>query len=62
MRTDKEIETLAKAHCDYLITVFVKAFVDGFIHGYKHGRKEREEYIERTRGGFETRRKKEREE
>ena len=40
MRTDKEIEALAKAHCDYLITVFEKAFVDGFIHGYKHGKEE----------------------
>ena len=40
MRTDKEIEALAKAHCDYLITVFIKAFMDGFIHGYKHGKED----------------------
>jgi hypothetical protein len=40
MRTKKEIEELANAHCEYLITVFRKAFMDGFIHGYKHGREE----------------------
>ena len=43
MRTDEEIEALAKVHCDYLITVFIKAFVDGFIHGYKHGVEEKDQ-------------------
>ena len=41
MKGDKEIEAMAKAHCEYLITVFTKAFMDGFIHGYKHGRAEK---------------------
>ena len=38
--SDEEIEALAKAHCDYLKTVFDKGFMDGFVHGYKHGKKE----------------------
>ena len=40
MKTDEEIEALAKAHCDYLITVFKKGFIDGFVHGFKHGQEE----------------------
>jgi hypothetical protein len=42
MKTDKEIEALARAHCDYLITVFDKGFMDGFVHGYKHGYEDKE--------------------
>jgi len=43
MRTDKEIEALARDHCDYLKTVFDKAYMDGFMHGYKHGVEETEQ-------------------
>jgi len=36
-KTDDEVVALARAHCEYLVTVFAKAFMDGFAHGYKHG-------------------------